>query len=192
MKQKFKNAFFVSEHLSLSEFRVACQADFIRHLGCCELLLSAPYHRYFGNRIYPVRNRLFRRARDSPEHVRRRKPTLLHRSAGQRREANYISRRIDVGNVGLEERVDGDFSSISRGNTYGRQIELITICLASDRIQNDLPVHDLAAFEPDEHTVSFWIAARFYNFFAQAKHRAHAPKLKAEVVDDLAVGKFQQ
>src|SRR5579883_1676111 len=156
------------------------------------LPLGAPYHRDFRNGVDPVRNQIGRHFAGFAEHMTAGQSPLLHRCAGQRRKANDVAGRVDVGYLGLEVLADRDLAALVGAQAGGIDVEQIAVGLASDGVQQRLAVYVLAAFQFGEDPVALRVEADRNHPLPQPKDSAQLPQLKAQALDDLPVHELQQ
>src|SRR5579883_2995087 len=192
IEDQLQQSLLIAQHLPLGELGVARHADLIRLLLFCQLLLGAPYHRDFRNGVDPVRNQIGRHFAGFAEHMTAGQSPLLHRCAGQRRKANDVAGRVDVGYLGLEVLADRDLAALVGAQAGGIDVEQIAVGLASDGVQQRLAVYVLAAFQFGEDPVALRVEADRNHPLPQPKDSAQLPQLKAQALDDLPVHELQQ
>src|SRR3989454_804387 len=192
IEQELQQALLITEHLALGQLGVLGDARLVGYFRRGQLLLGLTDHRDFGDCIDAERQQLWGVTERSAEHVATSQPPLLHRRAGQRGEADNVPRRVDVGNIGLEERVN--FQPPARIDSEPRffRIQQIGVDLTANGGDQHFTAHPLAARRLGKDPITLLLDAYCDYLLAEPECGSKIAQVVVESFHDLTVHKVQE
>src|SRR6266487_5736985 len=128
------------------------------------------------------------------EGMTRRETALFHGSGSERREANYISNRVNVWNIRLIMFIDLQESSFIGLQAYGFDVERASRAGPPDAIKrhlgDDLFATEQMYFDAVSMVVSNWLD--HIHFFTETHDSAFLVEMISERVDNFCVHEWEQ
>src|SRR5580692_2874047 len=192
IEEKFQQTLVISEHLAFGQFGVARQSDFVGNLFFRELFFGVADHGNLGDRINAAGDEIGNHFAGLAEHVATGEAALLHGGAGERGEADDVSGGVDVVHAGLKIFVDHHFAAAIGLQSGGFDLQLITVGLPADGVEEPLPMDVFSAFEAGEDAVAFGVEAYGNYLFAQAENGSELTQLETQALHNFAIHEVEQ
>lgn len=183
--QQLQHAVRVTDDLPAGQLAVAGDTDLERHPLLGELVLGPAHEADLGDGVDADRLEVVHPADGLPEGVVRRRPPLLHRGRGQRRETDDVADGVDVRHLGAVVLVDRDPAARVRGQPGPVQVQLVGEPLPARRVHHRLGGDLLAALQDGQRAPGMLLDGG--DRLPEAERHGEVPQVVLERLDHLDV-----